>query len=97
MRPHLSSNGLGKCIELLIPGAGDSLKARAETLYHTCAQLLEEDGLAPSAHQFAVGMAACHFLLAGSTKQLWSQAPGTGKSRSMLSMVYILAKEYKLK
>ena len=51
---------------------------------------LQEARLAPSVMQFAVA-AAAYLNMQTELHQVWSQPPGTGKTRTLISLVYILS------
>ena len=58
--------------------------------YSTLVMIMAETDLAPSVMQFAVAVAA--FLnMETELKQVWSQPPGTGKTRTLVSLVYLLS------
>ena len=58
--------------------------------YRDLVQIMHETGQAPSVMQFAVAVAA-YLNMQGQLHQVWSQPPGTGKTRTLVSLVYILS------
>ena len=58
--------------------------------YLSLCSIMEEMSMQPSKHQFAVAASAV-FEYGAWKKQMWKQPAGTGKSRTLLSMIYLFA------
>ena len=61
-----------------------------ETSHEDLVETLTEVHLEPSVMQMAVAVSA-YQQLPTAKRQIWSQPPGTGKTRTLLSLIYLLA------
>ena len=58
--------------------------------YNDLVAIMRETDQAPSVMQFAVA-ASAYLNMQEQPQQVWSQPPGTGKTRTLMSLVYILS------
>ena len=63
---------------------------RYDKCFKDLVSLLHETDQAPSVMQFAVAVSA-YLNMQGQLHQVWSQPPGTGKTRTLMALVYILS------
>ena len=68
-----------------------------EADYTLLCEKLEEANLQPSNAQFAAAYAAHFNFKNGDTLQIWTEKPGTGKSRTQLALIYLLTEHADLR